>query len=263
MKILEFDAVKDKEYWLEQIKQSDWRVGQYLYQLLRDGQLKELCGAATKVLLLTEGERLISFCTLAEQDDIREPELSPWIGFVYTFPEHRGKRRMGKLLEYAYAAAKKKGAEHIYISTNATGLYEKYGYTFYRIMKDIHNEDSRVYRINIEEKDYSDIIGTTVSGLIDRPFGIRHPKHSEMIYPVNYGYVKNVFAGDGAEQDVYVMGTKEPLQEYAGTVIAVWHRLNDVEDKWIVSLDGRHYSDQEILDAISFQEQYFVGELYR
>lgn len=41
------------------------------------------------------------------------------------------------------------------------------------------------------------------------------------------------------------------------------HRLNDVEDKWIVSLDGQQYTDEEILNAISFQEQYFMGELYR
>lgn len=39
--------------------------------------------------------------------------------------------------------------EHIYISTNATGLYEKYGYRFYRMMKDIENEDSRVYIMDI------------------------------------------------------------------------------------------------------------------
>ena len=74
-----------------------------------------------------------------------------------------------------------------------------------------------------------------------------------------------IFAGDGAEQDVYLFGMTEPVQEYSGKVIAVYHRLNDVEDKWIVALDGtkENYSDEEILDAIAFQEQYFVGELYR
>ena len=103
-----------------------------------------------KVLLLTEGDVLISFCTYAEQDDIREPSLTPWVGFVYTFPEHRGKRCMGKLLDQAYDLAKHDKHEHIYISTGETGLYEKYGYSFWKTMKDMHGEDSRVYRIDVE-----------------------------------------------------------------------------------------------------------------
>ena len=84
-----------------------------------------------------------------------------------------------------------------------------------------------------------------------------------MIYPINYGYVDGVFAGDGAQQDVYVLGAEKTLRSFAGKVIAVYHRFNDAEDKWIVSLDGSDYSDEEILQAIRFQEQYFEGELVR
>ena len=45
-------------------------------------------------------------------------------------------------------------------------------------------------------------------------------------------------------------------------IIAVYHRLNDNEDKWIVSLSGEMIQAEDILEAISFQEQYFMGELY-
>ena len=45
-------------------------------------------------------------------------------------------------------------------------------------------------------------------------------------------------------------------------IIAVYHRLNDNEDKWIVSLSGETIQTEDILEAISFQEQYFMGELY-
>ena len=51
-------------------------------------------------------------------------------------------------------------------------------------------------QVNIVSADYSDVLGTTVSGTIDRPPGSVHPRHPEMIYPVNYGYVDGVFAGD-------------------------------------------------------------------
>ena len=107
------------------------------------------------------------------------------------------------------------------------------------------------------------IIGKTVRGKIDRPIGSFHPRFSDMIYPVNYGYIEGVIAGDGEEQDAYVLGTDKPLDEFQGKVIAVYHRFNDVEDKWIVSLDGSDYSDDEILQLIHFQEQYYEGELVR
>lgn len=108
-----------------------------------------------------------------------------------------------------------------------------------------------------------EIIGKTIRGKIDRPLGSRHPEYGDMIYTVNYGYVEGVFAGDGEEQDVYVLGTDKPLYTFEGKVIAVYHRINDSEDKWIVSIDETEYSDEEILNAISFQEQYFKGELIR
>lgn len=109
---------------------------------------------------------------------------------------------------------------------------------------------------------YTGIIGRTVSGTVDRPLGSAHPDFPDLIYPVNYGYADGVPGGDGEEQDVYVLGVSRPVRRFAGRVIAVWHRLNDCEDKWIVSADGRTYTRDEILEAIRFQERFFTGELY-
>lgn len=60
-----------------------------------------------------------------------------------------------------------------------------------------------------------------------------------------------------------MFGTDGPITEFTGKVIAVYHRFNDVEDKWIVSLDGEDVSDERILGDISFQEQFFYGKLFR
>lgn len=114
-----------------------------------------------------------------------------------------------------------------------------------------------------EEPDYSHVIGRTVKGTADRPLGTAHPRDSEMIYPINYGYVNGVFAGDGEEQDAYLFGTDAPLRSFEGRVIAVWHRFDDNEDKWIVSVNGEDVNDDRILGEISFQEQFFYGKLYR
>lgn len=109
----------------------------------------------------------------------------------------------------------------------------------------------------------SDVIGRMVTGTIDRPIGSRHPRYLDTVCPVNYGFVDGVIAGDGKEQDAYVLGADEPIESFEGKVIAVWHRLDDVEDKWVVSLDGSDLPDEEILRAIRFQEQFFEGELLR
>ncbi len=145
MKIIDYFSANDKEHWLSKIKESDWGAGKYLYELLKKEKLKQLVGEDTKVLMLADGDTLISFCTFAEKDDIQPTDLTPWIGFVYTFPDYRGNRYAEKLLSYAETIAKEAGIKNIYISTNHIGLYEKYGYEFFKIMKDINGEDSRVY----------------------------------------------------------------------------------------------------------------------
>ena len=96
--------------------------------------------------MLTEGSELVSFCTLAEKDDIQPTDLTPWIGFVYTFPKYRGKRYITKLLSEAEKIAFNEGARYTYISTDHIGLYEKYGYEFYKTQEDINGEMARIYR---------------------------------------------------------------------------------------------------------------------
>ena len=145
MKILEYFSTDNQDYWLSQIRKSDWRAAQYLHKLLKKQTLKQLVGENTKLLLLVDGEELISFCTFAEKDDIQPTNLTPWIGWVYTFPNYRGNHYAGKLLSHAEILAKEARIKNIYISTNHTGLYEKYGYEFFEIMKDINGEDTRVY----------------------------------------------------------------------------------------------------------------------
>lgn len=148
MEIIEFFSSDNQAHWLEEIQKSDWGAGQFLYSLLRDGKLQEMVGQTAIVPMLIEEatQKLVSFCTLAPLDDIQPTDLTPWIGFVYTFPEFRGHHYAGKLLAYAEGLAAQRGEKAVYISTNHIGLYEKYGYEFYTMLKDIEGGDSRVYR---------------------------------------------------------------------------------------------------------------------
>lgn len=107
----------------------------------------------------------------------------------------------------------------------------------------------------------NDFLGKNVTIIIDRPLGSQHPNHKELVYHVNYGYVQGVFAPDGEEQDAYVYGVDEPLEQFTGKVIAIIHRLNDVEDKLVVADANISYSKEEIKQQVIFQEQYFDFEI--
>lgn len=146
MKVIEYFSSDNKKHWLSQIAKCDWNGGKRLYKLLQDGNLQKNTGEGTLVLLLVDGDNLVSFCTFAPLDDIQPTKLTPWIGFVYTFPNYRGRHCAGQLFEWCESVAAIMEKEYIYISTNHVGLYEKYGYEFWKSMKDIHGEDSRIYR---------------------------------------------------------------------------------------------------------------------
>ena len=104
-------------------------------------------------------------------------------------------------------------------------------------------------------------IGSSITVTIDRPLGSVHPKYPDMVYPVNYGYVKGVMAADGEEQDAYVIGVEEPVKEFTGILIAIVHRRDDVEDKWVVAPVGRSFTKEEVFRLVAFQEKFFKIEI--
>ncbi|MCR5338845.1 MAG: GNAT family N-acetyltransferase [Lachnospiraceae bacterium] len=145
MRVIEYFESDKKEYWLNEIRKSDWRAAGYLYDLLSKELFFDTLGKSSKVLLLTDGDELISFCTYAEKDEIQPTELTPWMGFVFTFPEYRGHHYIGMLMEEIERLAVKDGASGVYISTDQIGLYEKYGCEFKAEMMNMNGELSRVY----------------------------------------------------------------------------------------------------------------------
>ena len=105
------------------------------------------------------------------------------------------------------------------------------------------------------------MIGKKVTVKIDRPMGSYHPKHKDIYYPINYGYVEGIMAPDGEEQDVYVLGVDEPVEEFTGVIIAIVHRFDDVEEKWVVAPENNTFTKEEIMEQVKFQEQFFKSEV--
>ena len=105
------------------------------------------------------------------------------------------------------------------------------------------------------------MLGKTVKVIIDRPLGTYHPKHKDLYYPINYGYIEGVIAPDGEEQDAYVLGVDVPVREFTGKIIAIIKRFDDVEEKWVVAPEDMAFTKEEIMKQVEFQEKYFKTEI--
>ncbi len=105
------------------------------------------------------------------------------------------------------------------------------------------------------------MIGQEVVVTVDRPLGSAHPKYEDMVYPINYGYIENVFALDGEEQDVYILGVDIPIPVFRGVIIAIIHRNDDVEEKWVVAPKDKSFTLEEIKRATHFTEKYYDSEI--
>ena len=105
------------------------------------------------------------------------------------------------------------------------------------------------------------MIGEVVTVHVDRAMGTYHPEHPDMYYSINYGYIKGIMAPDGEEQDAYILGVEEPVDEFMGKIIAIIHRNDDIEEKWVVAPEGKMFSKEEIQRKTYFQEQYFDSEV--
>ena len=105
------------------------------------------------------------------------------------------------------------------------------------------------------------MLGESVKVIVDRPLGTYHPKYKDLYYPVNYGQIEGIIAPDGEEQDAYILGVNEPVKEFYGKVIAIIHRFDDVEEKWVVVPENLSLTKDEIMRQVHFQERFFKTEI--
>jgi GNAT superfamily N-acetyltransferase len=173
MKVINYFDSDRQEHWLEKIGECDWGAGKYLYELLSKNEFYETVGEGSRLLLLIDGDELMSFCTYAVKDDVQSTELTPWVGFVYTYPQYRGHRYVGLLFNEIGKIAETEEVPQVYISTNEEGLYEKYGCEYKEQMTDIEGEPTRIYVKkfpHVQLVDYSDELKDSVFKFTDTCF---------------------------------------------------------------------------------------------
>ena len=63
--------------------------------------------------------------------------------------------------------------------------------------------------------------------------------------------------------DAYILGIFEPLEDFSGQCIAIIHRLDDNDDKLVVTPAERNYTDEQIIALTEFQERFFKSVVIR
>ena len=145
MRIIDYFQSPDPAHWLSEIRRARWGAAGFLAELLEQDRFFETLGQDSTLLLLADGERLASFCTFAERDEVDDPALTPWAGFCFTFEESRGRRCLGRLLDRACELAAERGYDRLYLSTDHVGLYEEYGFAFLRAGRTVRGGATRIY----------------------------------------------------------------------------------------------------------------------
>lgn len=150
MEFIRYSQSSDQARLAEMIGRGDWSAARFLKKLLQEGTFHSTLGGEGDVLLLMDGETIASFVTLTRQDCIADESLCPWLGFLFTFPEYRGRGCAGQLLAYGCELAKSQGHKRVYLATDHVGLYEKYGFHYMENRVDVWGEDSRIYYKELE-----------------------------------------------------------------------------------------------------------------
>ena len=96
--------------------------------------------------LCLDGGKIIAGLGVIENDFHDRKDLTPNVCAVYTEEEYRCKGIAGKLLNMVVEDCRQKGISPLYLVTDHTGFYERYGWEFYCMAQgDDEPEQTRLY----------------------------------------------------------------------------------------------------------------------
>lgn len=96
--------------------------------------------------LCLEGSRIVGGLGVIENDFHDRKDLSPNVCAVYTEPDRRCLGIAGRLLDLAVAGMRARGISPLYLVTDHTGFYERYGWEFLCMVQgDGEPEPTRMY----------------------------------------------------------------------------------------------------------------------
>ena len=123
---------------------SKWRVPKAAYLACMTDYLAGRTGLGWYLCLC--GDAIVGGLGAIENDFHDRPDLTPNLCAVYTEPEHRCRGIAGRLLDMAVRDLRSKGISPVYLLTDHTGFYERYGWEFFCLAQGEGEEQpSRIY----------------------------------------------------------------------------------------------------------------------
>lgn len=96
--------------------------------------------------LCMDGDKIVGGLGVIENDFHDRKDLTPNVCAVYTEPDYRCNGIAGRLLDMAVEDLRSKGVSPVYLLTDHTGFYERYGWEFLCMVQgDGESELSRMY----------------------------------------------------------------------------------------------------------------------
>lgn len=95
--------------------------------------------------LCLDGDRIIGGMGVIENDFHERKDLSPNVCAVYTESDYRKQGIAGKLLNMVTENMRLKGITPLYLVTDHTGFYERYGWEFLCMVQGSDSEPTRMY----------------------------------------------------------------------------------------------------------------------
>ena len=122
-----------------------WNISLKAYQDSMEEGLKQE-KAVPQWYLAMENNNIIGGLGIIENDFHDRKDLSPNICAVYTEEEKRCQGIAGALLQYACTDMKEKGIDTLYLITDHTSFYERYGWKFFCLVQEEGEDDmARMY----------------------------------------------------------------------------------------------------------------------
>lgn len=129
---MQFITLRDKSEWMHKAAcwfNRKWGAPVEAYLACMDAYVKGETEYGWYLCL--DGDKIIGGLGVIENDFHDRKDLTPNICAVYTEDKYRGQGIAGRLLNMAVEDLRSKGISPVYLLTDHTGFYERYGWEFF------------------------------------------------------------------------------------------------------------------------------------
>ena len=136
------EYIQDAASWF----QAKWDIPQEEYLKSMNESLLKETSIPQWYIMLENDNSIIGGIGVIENDFHNRKDLAPNLCALYVEPEYRGQGIAGRLLDYACKDMKSRGISVLYLITDHTSFYERYGWEFLCMVQgDGEPEMTRMY----------------------------------------------------------------------------------------------------------------------